>query len=444
MRLHAGAAVSEISPAHPMPLSGYPHVRRISTGIHDPVLSSALYLENGSQALVLIALDLLALDPLDARSMRAAVAQRLSLPEQCVFINCTHTHSAPATDRVLVWQADPSISPPDPAYLQWVRERVVESAVRAAAGTRPAQLAWCAAQIQGVGGNRLDPAGLTDPEAGILAIRGDDGKLLALAVIYGMHPTVLHEDSTLISSDFPHYVRQELRERFGSSLTVVYQNGASGNQSPRHCTRGNTFAEAEQLGRAMGRRIAFVVEKLTAKDCTAEAPLDGVARAVKLPRRAIPQVREAEQQLERCRAHYETLKSQGQPSAVVRTAECVVFGAEGTLAISRLEESGEIQKYLDRRPSIEVQVMRIGDICVAGLQGELFAEYGVQIKRGASGRMFVVTLVNGDLQGYIVTPEAAAQGGYEAMTALFSPESGDIMVKAVLEIERALVERNHS
>ena len=69
MRLHVGAAVIDISPAHPVPLSGYPHARRISTGIHDPVLSSALYLENGSQALVLIALDLIALDPLDAHAM---------------------------------------------------------------------------------------------------------------------------------------------------------------------------------------------------------------------------------------------------------------------------------------------------------------------------------------------------------------------------------------
>jgi hypothetical protein len=425
-----------------MALSGYPHVTRVSTGIHDPVLSSALYMENGSQALVLIALDLLFLDPLEARSIRGAVAKRLSLPERCVFISCTHTHSAPVANRLLAWQADPAVPPPDPAYLQWVAERVVESAASAAAGARPAGLAWCAAPIQGVGGNRLDPAGLTDREAGGLAIRGADGNLLGLTVIYGMHPTVLHEDSTLISSDFPHYARQELKRQFGSSLTVVYQTGACGNQSPRFVARSNTFAEAERLGCALGRGVAAAVRTLGAKDFNAQPPLEGLLGAVELPRRTLPQVPEAEQQLERCRAHYESLKSRRQPPGVVRTAECAVFGAEGNLMLSRLEESGEIQRYLKLRSPIEVQVVRIGDVCVAGLPGELFAEFALRIKRDASGRVFVVTLVNGELQGYIVTPDAAAQGGYEATTGLFSPAAGDILVKAALELERALAARN--
>ena len=78
MTLRAGAAVADISPAHPMPLFGYPHVERLSTGIHDPILSSALYLSNGPEALVLIALDVLLIDPPTARSIRCAVARQLS------------------------------------------------------------------------------------------------------------------------------------------------------------------------------------------------------------------------------------------------------------------------------------------------------------------------------------------------------------------------------
>jgi len=29
-----------------------------------------------------------------------------------------------------------------------------------------------------------------------------------------MHPTVLHEDSTLVSADFPYFVRLEIEEAF--------------------------------------------------------------------------------------------------------------------------------------------------------------------------------------------------------------------------------------
>ncbi len=78
--------------------------------------------------------------------------------------------------------------------------------------------------------------------------------------------------------------------------------------------------------------------------------------------------------------------------------------------------------------------MRIGDLFVVGLPGEQFVEYALEIKRRAPGRAFVISLANGELQGYIVTPAAAAVGGYEADWALFRPESGARMVVAALSL----------
>ncbi len=46
----------------------------------------------------------------------------------------------------------------------------------------------------------------------------------------------------------------------------------------------------------------------------------------------------------------------------------------------------------------------------------------------------MISLTNGDLQGYIVTPEAAAAGGYEATNAVFAVESGDVLVTAALNM----------
>ena len=44
MSLSAGVAVRDISPRQPIFLAGYPHLSRDSTGIHDPLLASALCL----------------------------------------------------------------------------------------------------------------------------------------------------------------------------------------------------------------------------------------------------------------------------------------------------------------------------------------------------------------------------------------------------------------
>ena len=75
MTLNAGAAVREINPPRGAALFGYPRAERMSTGVHDPLLASALFLEHGSRSALLIALDLLFLDPPTARSIRRAVAR---------------------------------------------------------------------------------------------------------------------------------------------------------------------------------------------------------------------------------------------------------------------------------------------------------------------------------------------------------------------------------
>jgi neutral ceramidase len=123
----------------------------------------------------------------------------------------------------------------------------------------------------------------------------------------------------------------------------------------------------------------------------------------------------------------------------VRTAEVAMFGAEALLTLSRANESGDVDQLLDRLRPFEVQVLRLGQLCLVGLPGELFAEYALLLKRGASARAFVITYANGELQGYIVTREAAAAGGYEAASSLFEPEAGMTLVNAALAGVSALM-----
>ena len=50
------------------------------------------------------------------------------------------------------------------------------------------------------------------------------------------------------------------------------------------------------------------------------------------------------------------------------------------------------------------------------------------------GRAFVISLANGELQGYIVTPEADAAGGYEAACSFFRPEAGAAMADEAVRL----------
>ena len=436
MTLRAGAAAVEITPKGPGPVAlfGYPHVPRISEGVHDPLLAAALWLSDGERSAVLMALDLLLLDPPAARALRRAVAEALQTPEQCVFISCTHTHSGPISGTIVSWSRDPTVPRPDAAYQEWLIGQAVCAARQAARSAVPAGLAWTTADGRGVGGNRHRADGPTDPEAGVLAVRslGDD-RVFALAVVYGMHPTVLHEDSRLVSADFPHYVRRHLQERFGDPLTVLYHTGPCGNQSPRHFAAGQTFSEAERLGRKLGQAVAESVARLRKTDfldaCAPSGRLDSLA----LPRRSLPSVAEAERIVAECRRRHRRLEADAAPRADVRTAECAVFGAESTLTLATLETQGEIDRVLDECGPAEVHVLRIGDAQLVGFPAELFVEYGLELKRRHAGRVFPVSLVGGHVHGYIVTSQAADQ--YEGMNAVFDgPASGRLLLQKALEM----------
>ena len=440
MTLRAGAAARDITPQGPCFLVGYPHVERQSTGVHDPLLASALYLAGAdAKPLVFVALDLLFIDPSTARLIRRTIADQATTAEERVFVSCTHTHSGPVTVDMLSWRDDPVVPPADAGYLRSLRQRVCEAVAAAAAKAVPAELAWGSVCVDGVGGNRLAADGLRDPEAGILAVRSrQDGSLLSVSVVYSMHPTVLHEDSTLFSGDFPAFARQCLRETFGEELVVLYHTGPCGNQSPRYHVSGQTFSEAERLGRLLGERVACGVRRMGDEAFGRDAVVDGRIVSVELPLRRFPSLASARRDLRRAVRRYEELKSAGAGHGPVRTAECAVFGAEEAVALARHQDAGEVERTALGYTPAEVQVVRAGAAALVGFPGELFVEYGLDVKRRSPMQAFVVSLVNGELQGYIVTPEAASAGGYEASNAFFSPGSGALMTDAAIGALRQL------
>ena len=439
MPLWAGAATRDISPDRPIALFGYPHTHRVSRGVHDPILASALYVRADEGAVVCVALDILMLDSPAARSLRRAVAEAAGAEQARVFISCTHTHSAPVTATILGLQDDPTVPPPEAAYLRFIEAQTVAAAAEAVRTAAPAELAWTTTDATGVGGNRREPGGPTDGECGILAVRlRQSGAMLAVSLIYGMHPTVLHEDSKLVSADFVHYARLAIRDGLGTAAPVVYHTAPCGDQSPRHFVRSQSFAEAERLGRMLGSRVVERLSALGEEAFEADPPLAGALREVRVSRRELPDVAEAEARLADCRGEHRRLGRAGAPRGQVRTAECAVFGAEATLTLARAQQSGRLVEAVSACRPIEVQAVRIGKAVMVGLPGELFAAYGLAIKSAAAATTFVVSLVNGELLGYVTTPEAMAAGGYEATNSVFGPEAGRAMVDAAVALTREL------
>ena len=427
--LKAGTAKSDVSPTGSMFLWGYPHVARMSTGIHDPLFATALYLDDGQRRTLAVAVDVLYVDSTLVAESRRRIQERIDVPPEQVMISATHTHSAPVTCSVLAMTGDPVVPEPDPSYRELLIQGIVEAACQAAETCVPAEVAITSAQVDGVGCNRLSPEAARDSKAGIVAVRrASDNSLLAIQLFYAMHPTVLHEDSTLVSSDFPAYMRQAIQQAF-PSVEIIYHNGPCGNLSPRYHVKAQTFAEAERLGGRLGNVVVEALRALQDEQFAAVA-VGGTRSFVSLPLRRFSSVAAAEVELDAARETYQRLKREGAGHGAVRTAECVVFGAEEVVTLAKAQADGRLLSVQMSHQQTEVQVLWVGDTFLVALPGEYFVEYALEIKRRANRRTFVTSLANGELQGYITTPEAV---GYEANLSLFTPDAGAVLVEEALE-----------
>ncbi len=433
--LLAGAATADITPRGPQFLYGYPHVPRTSTGVHDPLQGGALYLSDGRASLLLCSADVIFIGKDLAARVRARIEAAAGIPGGSVLVSATHTHSGPVTVDYLSNSADPVVPKADAAYLRVLEDGLVEAALAARRSACPAEVGLAVADGSGVGTNRRAPDGPTDPQVPVLIARERGGGApIGCLLVCSMHPTVLHEGSTLVSGDFPAMAREHLRGVLGPACPILYHTGPEGNQSPRHVTRENTFAEARRLGGLLGSRVAQAIPRIVYAD---RLELAAARALLDLPRRSFPAPAQAEERLRRARRRFEELKAARAPRQEVRTAECDWFGSEETLTLARAAESGELQRAYAACLPAEVQVLRIGPWRFIGWPGEVFVEYALQVKRQAPDT-WIINLANGELQGYIVTEEAAREGGYEASNALFGPESGALLVARTLEVLRRL------
>jgi hypothetical protein len=432
--LIAGAAKVDISPTKSMFLSVYPHVKRYSTGVHDPLLSSALFLDVDGQRVLFISNDIIYVSKQMVQRARKRIAQSVPIPEANILISASHTHSGPKMLDPLATEADEAVPKTDESYVKFVEDRIVESAIKAHQNLTPAVVGLAVADATGVGTNRRDPNGPKDLQVPVLVVRENakGAKPIAAMLVCSMHPTVLHEDSTLVSGDFPGLARQYLQEHvLGDDCVVLYHTGPAGNQSPRHVTRANTFAEAERLGTILGEAAAKVIPTI---EYESEVTLEVRSAGVELPLRTFTSVEDAEKKLARSVTRLKELRESRAAKTLVRTAETDWFGAQETLTIARAAQGPRLNEIARTCLPAEIQVVRIGRWKFVAWQGEMFIEFALEVK-AQSPNTFLISYANGELQGYLVTKQAVEEGGYESGNAIFkSPDGGELIVAKTLEL----------
>jgi len=422
--LKGGCAKVNITPPLGIPLIG--SYGKPSDDVLDELYAKALVLDDGNNTLVIVSCDLL-YTPLEeiAGPARKIITEKTGIPEQNILICATHTHSGPEVFTKSKFRTPGDTPPPpiDRSYLDTLVQKIAGSVMIAYKNMSQVKIGATKGRAPEIVYNRrpknsnglvkmaftltpevratkkvvIEPGGEVrttfvlpddknewkfgpiDPEVCVLRIENMAGEILASLVNFGCHPVTIYPHlSTSISADYPAHATSVIEGVEGG--LCLFTLGLAGDAVP--FDRG--LAQCRQIGRVIGgealRRLQFITT-------TDGVTLSGLKKEIAFPAKK---------------------SSPGQ----------------------------SVDNYKDPDPIIsEIQVLRIGDIYILGLPGEVLVEVGLQIKKRAElEKLFIVTLSN-DAIGYVCHREAYDEGGYEPAGATnLAKGAGEMMIEQALEL----------
>lgn len=436
--LQAGFFRIDISPERGIQMAGFPDVIRRCTGVHDPLYATAACLSDGDTSLCILSLDLLWYHKKHIARIRRMIAEKTAIPFENILICCTHTHSGHLHASFAEFTPEQLAEMPSEEYISALDGRIAGCAVSAYEALCPAQLGEGSIRCgleSGIGGNRRDPVnGAVDPLLTALSFRREDGSVAGCVVRYSLHPSAMHEDNTLASADYVAWLREKLETAY-PGCRVLFLLGTAGDQSNRHTRVYQGFAEPERMGNILGDAACQLLSGLT----YADASLATAGNEIDLTLRSLPSEEVCLARCQATRTELARLKDAEVTGAELRKAEVEMFGADCLLGYVRQMATPAGAEKLRAELPAEVTVFRIGQTCLVGTQGELFVEFGLRLRAESPfPSTHMVTLAGGGLPGYVCSPAAYREGGYEVGSSLLSPEAGDQIVEEALRLLKTL------
>lgn len=229
--LEAGAAKTDITAPIGTPLNGYgARMGRDSTGVHDPIWSRALYLDDGQTRLFLVSLDLVAVNP-ELRKRVLELAPSVVPPEN-IILTATHTHSGHggmSRSIPIKFVSGRFI----PEVLEATAAGIAESMRNAYDKRRRAALGYAVGKQTGLSVNRRYSGGPVEELLGVILVEDADGNPISCVTHFTAHPTSVGDDDFYqFSADYPGYYYLEMESLLGGECVPLFLNGAQGNQ---HC-----------------------------------------------------------------------------------------------------------------------------------------------------------------------------------------------------------------
>ncbi|MCK6507133.1 neutral/alkaline non-lysosomal ceramidase N-terminal domain-containing protein [Myxococcota bacterium] len=256
---------------------------RPAQGVHDDLWARAIVFDQGGTRIALVVVDLVGFFHPDVQGARALVSAA-GLDVDHVVVSSTHGHEGP--DTMGLWGPTETRSGVDPDYISAVQQAVAQAVTQAVADLRPvARFQVGAVDVstyheQGVYNiitDLRDPI-VIDEQMNGAAFWDAEGNVIASLAHFGDHPESVADENLLITSDFPHKLRETMeagstwssRSRPGLGGTAIFVNGAVGGMMTGlrvdvHDPDGNVWSDytherTEVMGTLMGEMALDAIE----------------------------------------------------------------------------------------------------------------------------------------------------------------------------------------
>jgi len=432
-----GIAEVNYTPAVGLALEGnYRGSDYASRGVHDSLYSRAIVAVGKSGLKVaIVSVDICAFKKVTVSFMRNYIAARTDIKAENIMFVPTHTHSGPDSDLEAP-QAKEYISKiasavilanqrlkPTVIYAGRSKEDRISHNRRLKCIDGTTHMCWEKLEP----GYVIEPWGPIDPDVITISLKQND-KPAGVIVNFGCHATTLTGNNWLYSADYPGYMVESIRKVKGKEYVPIFLNGPCGNVTQVDYRVGfpDTYQECQRIGYILGVSAMEAIKS--------EEALSG--NDVKVTKEMVPvkRLKITDEQLEWAKTIMKKVEKEGMPP----------IQADGIPDAEYAKRWIEMSKNQDKTDSLEVMVIRIGDVAFVGLPGEMFAEFGIQIKSNSPFKYTLVTGLTNDDRNYFPTEVSFTQGpkgftpmitGYETTpgSTLYEIGAGEKLAKSATE-----------